>query len=106
MAGSRAAAVHNDAAALAWAAPADLLHLGEAFAMLLVSLHNGVLLLLGGEVEPVGHGSDSEKVLDLLFGISCRNGTALHNGSDHRVKVREIRASRVELSRQSLTSRL
>ena len=56
------------------AAPADLLHLGEAFAMLLVSLHNGVLLLLGGEVEPVGHGSDSEKVLDLLFGISCRNG--------------------------------
>src|SRR5829696_4240730 len=52
--------------------------------MLLVSLDNGVLLLLGVEVELVGHGSDSEKVLDLLFGISRGDGTALHNNSDHR----------------------
>jgi len=73
--------------------------------MLLVSLDDGVLLLLGGEAEPVGHGSDSEKLLDLLFGISRGDGTALHNDSDHRVKVREIKASRVELDRQSLTSR-
>src|SRR4051794_10590169 len=71
--------------------------------MLLVSLDDGVLLLLGGEAEPVGHGSDSEKLLDLLFGISRGDGTALHNDSDHRVKVRKIKASRVELDRQSLT---
>jgi hypothetical protein len=43
----------------------------EAFAMLLVSLHQGVLLLLIGETVLVGHSHRPDEALDLLLGISA-----------------------------------